>query len=119
MATFTLTPGPDTFIGTGADDTVNGTSSTLNSTDSLDGGGGNDVLGLFGSGTFDLSTLAQFTGFERVNLTNITGTQSNLRLRNGIDQTVNVDNQSGGGSINLADGLVTLNLGASDGYNVF
>jgi hypothetical protein len=88
-----------------------------NATDSLDGGGGTDTLSLFGAGTFDLSALAQFTGFEVVNLTNSTGGFSNLNLRNGVSGlTVNVDNQTGnGGSVNLADGTVTVNLGTSTG----
>jgi hypothetical protein len=66
MPTTSLTIDPDTFIGTTADETVTGTSTTLNSADTLDGGGGHDTLQLFGSGTFNLSTLAQFTGFEEL-----------------------------------------------------
>src|ERR1700709_2347463 len=81
-----LTTSDDTITGTSGDDTVNATSaSALNPGDHLDGGAGYDTLGLFGSGTFDLSTLAQFTGFEAVNLTNTTGGASNLVLRDGAD----------------------------------
>ena len=54
-------------------DTVNGTAATLNAGDSLAGDAGHDVLQLFGSGTFDLSALAQSPVFEEVNVTNITG----------------------------------------------
>jgi Bacterial Ig-like domain (group 1)/Bacterial Ig-like domain/FG-GAP-like repeat len=117
---FTLTTGTDTFAGTGADETVNGTSAALNATDSLDGGTGYDVLALYGPGTFDLSTLAQFTGFEEVDVTNITGGASNLTLRNGSGAlTVNVDNSlGGGGTIHLADGTTTLNLGNTYSYTV-
>jgi hypothetical protein len=120
MTTFTLTTGADTIVGTPADDTVEGTAATLNATDSLDGGGGYNTLALFGSGTFDLSSLAQFVNFQEVDVTNITGGQSNLTLGNGIGLTVNVDNESGsGGTINLADSAVTLNLGSSANYTVY
>ena len=95
MAT-TLTTGPDPFVGTAGADVVNGTASTLNATDQLDGAGGHDVLALYGGGTFDLSTLAQFDGFEEVNLTNVTGGYSSLTLRDGVDLTVNVESQFGG-----------------------
>ena len=120
MADFTMTPNPDTFVGTVADETVQGTALTLNAGDSLDGGAGYDVLQLFGSGNFDLSALAQFTGFEQVDLTNIAGGVSNLTLRDGLDLTVNVDNEAnGGGTVTLGSGTTTLNLGTSYSYSVF
>jgi hypothetical protein len=119
MATFTLTTGIDTFVGTDPDNTVTGTASTLNAGDSLDGGAGYNSLLLVGAGNFDLSALAQFTNFEEVDLANFAGGASNLMLRNGTDLTVTVDNEAGGGGIiNLADGAVTLNLGNSTGYVV-
>ena len=80
---FTLTVDPDTVAAAVDDLTVSGLSTTLNATDNLDGGDGYDVLQLFGSGTFDLSTLVQFTGFEEVDVTNISGGSSSLKLRNG------------------------------------
>src|SRR5260221_11956369 len=80
MADFTLTPGDDTFIGTADDDTVYATGfdryanvESLNSGDSLTGGGGTDTLVLNGSnnssGYFRVDDLGTFTGFEviRVN----------------------------------------------------
>src|SRR5262249_50913384 len=102
-------------------DTVDATSATPNAPDILDGGGGYNTLALFGSGNFDLSGLAQFTNFQEVDLTNITGGQSNLTLRNGIDLTVNVGNESGsGGTIHLASGATTLNLSStSSNYTVY
>ena len=113
----TLTTGTDTFAGTGADEEVTGTAATLNPTDSLDGGGGTDMLSLFGAGTFNLSTLASFTGFEVVNLTSVASAASNLTIGNGVDLTVNVDNTYGG-NVTLGDGATTLNLGSSLGYTV-
>jgi hypothetical protein len=73
MPVTALTTGTDTFAGTSADEEVTGTAATLNPTDSLAGGDGTDTLSLFGTGTFDLSGLASFTGFEVVNVTNIAG----------------------------------------------
>ena len=62
--TFTLTTGTDTVAGGAEDDTVNGTAATLTAGDSLTGGGGNDVLALYGSGTFRVDQLAAFTGLR-------------------------------------------------------
>lgn len=76
MANSALTTGTDTFVGTSGDDTVNANSATLNPTDSLDGDHGHDTLALFGAGSFDLSALAQFTNFEEVDLTNVSGGRS-------------------------------------------
>src|SRR5262245_65021833 len=97
MAQFTLTPDTDTFVGTSADETVNGTSTTLTAGDSLDGGAGHDVLQLFGGGLFDLSALGLFTGFEEVDVTNVTGGRSDLTLSNGVDLAITIDNETGGG----------------------
>lgn len=110
MAQFTLTPDTDTFIGTSADETVNGDAATLTAGDSLDCGAGHDVLQLFGAGLFDLSALGLFTGFEEVAVTNVTGGRSDLTLGNGVDLTVTVDNSTvrERGTIQLADGATTL-----------
>ena len=39
---------------------------------SLTGGAGNDMLALYGSGTFHVDQLATFTGFENITLNNFT-----------------------------------------------
>ncbi len=67
---FALTTGIDTFVGGPEDDTVDATAATLNSGDSLDGGGGNNVLALWGGGAFYVDQLATFTGFESITLEN-------------------------------------------------
>ena len=51
---------------------MNGTAATLNAGDSLTGGAGNDVLALYGSGTFHVDQLAIFTGFGSITLNNFT-----------------------------------------------
>src|SRR4051794_840415 len=88
MASFTLTTNADTFVGGPADDTVNGTAATLNSTDSLSGDGGVDTLALTGSGSFRVDQLTTFTGFERITLDNATTSSATLTLGN---QAIEVD----------------------------
>src|SRR3954465_950304 len=108
MATLPLTTGTDVVVGTSGDDVVNGTTATLNSSDRLDGGSGHDVLALFGPGAYDLSTLVQFTGFEAVDLTALSG-MADLTLRDGVDLTVNVNSATNeGGTVRLANETVTL-----------
>jgi len=83
--TVTLGTGNDTVSFTGGTNTVNATSSTLNAGDSLTGGSGTDTLALTGAGTFDLNSLAAFTGFKNVTL----GTSGeSLTLKNGQNLTV-------------------------------
>ena len=118
-----LTSSNDTFSGTSGDDTVYATSaSVLNPGDRLDGGAGYDTLGLFGAGTFDLTTLAQFIGFEAVNFTNTTGGLVNLVLPDGAALTVGIDDEdgsNGSGTVHLGSGAVTLSLNHSDGYYIY
>jgi hypothetical protein len=54
LATFTLTTGPDTFVGDPGDNIVNATAATLNPGDSLTGGSGTNTLGLYGGGDFGI-----------------------------------------------------------------
>src|SRR5262249_58904777 len=67
-ATIHLTTSADTPTLGASDTTVVGSASTLNSGDQLIGGGGYDTLALYDAGTYDLRTLAQFTGFQEVDL---------------------------------------------------
>src|SRR2546429_1000386 len=61
------------------------TASTLLAADGLTGGSGTDTLALTGAGSFDLSSLAAFAGFENVNLN---GTGEILTLKTGQALTV-------------------------------
>jgi hypothetical protein len=117
MVDFTLTTGSDTFPGTPADDTVFGTSATLNAGDSLTGGGGTDVLTLVGSGTFRVDQLATFTGFERIEVDNAASSFANLTLGNQlieVDGTgyleIFVDSASNWNSSNIINGDPTHSL---------
>ena len=80
MAIFTLTTGPDTFVGGPGDNTFYATAATLGPGDSLTGGAGTDVLALIGTGTFGIDQLAAFTGFEKITLDNATNTFASLTL---------------------------------------
>ena len=105
MAIFTLTTGPDTFVGGPGDDTVYATAATLNAGDSLTGGPGTDILALVGSGNFRVDQLATFTGFEKITLDNATsGLPSILTLGN---QPIEVD----------ATGYVQINVNSSSDWN--
>jgi hypothetical protein len=75
-------------VGGAGDDTVYGTAATLNAGDSLTGGSGTNILNLIGSGSFDISQLAQFTGFQRIKVDNATNTFAYLYLNS---QPIEVD----------------------------
>jgi T1SS-143 domain-containing protein len=114
---FTLTTGTDPvlFIGNTAT-TVNGiigAGATLNAADSLSGGSGTDTLVLTGSGSFDLNTLASFTGFEKVTLN---GVGQSLTLKNGENLQVTGGNgntvtlgTSGNDTVAFTGGTNTVN----------
>jgi hypothetical protein len=88
MATFSLTTGNDVVAAPASGSTVYANAATLNPGDSLTGGPGVDVLDLVGAGTFDLSGLVNFSGFEKVELQNA-GLQSAFLTLNG--QPIEVD----------------------------
>ena len=110
MTVFTLTTGPDTFVGGPEDDTVNGTAATLNAGDSLTGGAGNDALALYGSGTFQVDQLATFTGFESITLNNFTSGAANLYL--GSQSIAVTGYGSGSEQLYLGSGAVTFQGGS-------
>ena len=117
MANFTLTTGSDTVTGTDTDDTVYGTTGTLNPSDSLTGGPGTDTLALSGFGDFRVDQLATFTGFENITLLNdFPGNSAHLYLGS---QSIAV---TGSGAANvvvhLGGGAVTFQGGGGDGNRV-
>lgn len=67
-ATYTLTTGADTLTGRTGADTFIATVESLTQGDSLDGGGGDDVLQLTGAqgSYFDLTQLGKFVGIETI-----------------------------------------------------
>ena len=78
-----MTPGTDTLTLTGADETINANAVTLNASDSLNAGGGVDTLALYGASSFDLNSIAGYSGIERVNLVNFGSSSAYLQLRDG------------------------------------
>ena len=111
MPTYTLTTGVDTIAGTQRRRHGEWDAATLTAGDSLAGDAGHDVLQLFGAGTFDLSGLAQFTGFEEVNRhqhqRGALEPHTAQRRRPGRHRRTIT---GGGGTVQLADGAVTLDL---------
>jgi VCBS repeat-containing protein len=119
---FTLTTANDTFAAGATNDQVLANSLTMNPGDQIDSGGGADELLLFGSGAFNLSTLASYSGIETVRLINLTASAAVLTLRNGIQNDVKVTG-TGPTTVNLnnlastvtgADGADTVNAGTGD-----
>ena len=94
--TFTLTTGADAPVMSSADETVFGTADTLTTDDTLDAGDGTDGLVLYGAGTFDLNALSSFSGFESVEILNLTTTLVDLTLKEGssTDVTIVADGRS-------------------------
>ncbi|WP_108463697.1 VCBS domain-containing protein [Devosia indica] len=96
--TYVLTTSADTLALGGTDDTVNANAQTLNSTDDLDAGAGNDVLALYGNGSYNLNGLTGFANFEEVRVTTVSGSNSSLYLRNGTTSDVT---HTGDGTLTL------------------
>ncbi|GJD44005.1 hypothetical protein AFCDBAGC_1867 [Methylobacterium cerastii] len=113
---FYLTTNADTVLPTDDDLTVYGTQPTLNLNDSLAGGGGFDTLALGGSGTFDLTSLPRFDGFEAVTLTNETTTAATLKLRDGTSSVVTLDRGQSTATTD-ANGSALINVYLGTGTN--
>ncbi|MCG7392285.1 cadherin domain-containing protein [Microvirga sp. ACRRW] len=61
-----MTIGYDNMVGTGADEKFVAANDQIGSGDTLDGGGGNDVLQLSGGGVFELRYMAVLKGIETI-----------------------------------------------------
>jgi VCBS repeat-containing protein len=85
---YKLTTGTDVLSPGSGNITVNGRAETLSSTDNLNGGTGFDVLALYGGGSFNLNSLAGYSGFEEQRLINLTSATADLTLRNGTTTSV-------------------------------
>jgi hypothetical protein len=112
-----LTTGNDTIVTPSSGETVYATAATLNAGDSLTGGAGTDVLTLVGSGTFRVDQLANFTGFERIQIDNAAVSFANLTLGSQpieLDATgyleIFVDSSSNWNSSNIINGDPTHSL---------
>jgi len=109
--TVTLGGGTDTVTFTSGTNTVNGTigtGATLLTTDKLTGGSGTDTLVISGSNaTFNLGSMAKFTGFEDITLS---GSSDTLTLNAG-SYTLTVG--SGSDVLNFAKGDDPVTIGGS------
>ena len=73
---YTLTTGPDTFVGTAGNDTFNApfnTGVTFTGLDTLNGNGGNDTLNISTTGAFTGPSGVSITGINNYNLSATTG----------------------------------------------
>ena len=126
----TLTKGIDAVAGDASDLLVTGTSATLNAGDQLIGGSGHNTLALYGYGSFDLTGLAAFSGFQELDVIGGGGGTltasgiAQLSFRNTIGLQVHL---SGGGAISetntfsnayvLDGGSYTYSLGSAGNTN--
>ena len=100
--TFTLTKNPDTVNGGSGNNTINAASGTLSTGDQIKGGvGGTNTLNLIGAGTFNLTLPTALTNVQIINAqegqaaysagsTTIAAQNQVVRLRDGLNATVNV-----------------------------
>jgi hypothetical protein len=113
-AEVTLTVGTD-IIAPSADNTqFIGTAPTLNATDNLDSGPGTDSLVLYGSGTFDLNSLAGYSGFEEQRLVNFSNSPATLILKNGTTTSV-IASGTGNTGIVLGSTAAATSIQGGDG----
>jgi hypothetical protein len=113
--TFVLGPSHDQFTGVGnGDDLVITTASNLSSGDVLVGGGGVNTLELSGGGSFKLTAPTSIKNFQRVTVTEGSGTSKpTVQLRNGLNIVLTVNSTPGGGvTIKGANDASVINLGA-------
>ncbi len=91
--TYAVTGAPVTITGGIGNDTFTATNATLNSHDSIDGGGGTNTLVLSGPGAFDLGAPALLANIQVVDAAEGqaggAGVQT-IYMRNGANMTVNV-----------------------------
>ena len=114
-----LTPGTDTISLVSGNNAVVGNAAALNAPDQLTGGSDYDALALYNAGSFDLRTLAAFTGFEEVDLIDNTagGQTATLYTPDGQNLLVAVRGNNDA-VIWGGDGNETVNL-AGGGYSEF
>ena len=100
---YTLTTGPDTFVGTAGNDTFNApfnTGVTFTGLDTLNGNGGNDTLNISTTGAFTGPSGVSITGINNYNLSATTGAVWDTSSRTSY---VGLKNESVSGS-----GVITL-----------
>jgi hypothetical protein len=115
-AEVTLTSGTDIIPASVNNTQFIGNAATLNSTDNLDGGTGTDSLVLYGSGTFDLNTLAGYSDIEQVQLVNFTGSSASLYLRNGTTSAVST-NGTGSSYVYVTGTAAASSFQGGDGFD--
>lgn len=99
-------------VGASSNDLITATAATLNAGDSLVGGAGMDVISLSGAGTFDFSSLAAFSSFERIQGDSTVG--QTLILKDGVNVQVSL----GSGANTLIAGSGSVSVDSHGGADV-
>ena len=120
-ATYAVGGAPMTITGGGGNDTITAKNATLNSHDSIDGGGGTNTLVLSGPGSFDLGAPAVLANIQVVSAAEGQSGGAGLQtiyMRNGANMTVNV--ASGTPIVGNAnpEGITVYGAAASNVYNL-
>jgi Ca2+-binding RTX toxin-like protein len=115
---FSLTSGADTILGTAGNDTIIAVAGSLSAGDSIDGGGGKNLLLLSGAGNFDLSqpaTLAHINAVQGSNdnqsVTLAGGAGLSFRGGSGADVITSL---TGNDSIATGNGNTTVHGGSGN-----
>lgn len=96
--TYTLTTSRDTIgAGAGNDTIVAPSPSTINTSDSINGGGGTNTLLLQGTGSFNLGAPKTLSNIQAIVAPGASGGSTSVTLRSGLN---NLAVQVGGGSLN-------------------
>lgn len=90
-------------VGSGGNDWISATATTLNIGDMLVGGSGVDTVTLNGAGVFDFTALAHFSGFEKVQTS-----QAEQTVRLGDGQTLGLDLGSGQHRVEIGNSNVVV-----------
>lgn len=85
--TFVLSGSNDTISGTSLGDTINATSSTYTSGDVISAGGGSDTINFTGGGSINLNTASSINGVENVVINDSTATTLTMHNSNNYNVT--------------------------------
>jgi Ca2+-binding RTX toxin-like protein len=115
---FSLTSGADSIQGTAGNDTIIAVAGSLSAGDSINGGGGKNLLQLFGAGSFDLSQPAALRhisvvqGANEAQAVTLSGS-ANLVFRGGNGDSV-ITSLAGNDSIATGAGNTTVHGGSGN-----
>ncbi|MES0828542.1 hypothetical protein, partial [Ruegeria sp. SCP11] len=112
-----LTPGTDIIGPDPANIQIIGNAQTLNASDDLDAGTGDDSLVLFGGGPFDLNSPVKVDGFEEIQVVNLANSNTTLTLRDGASHDRVILNTIGYTLTNLTGASYVAAFDGGDGFD--